>query len=357
MKTVRFENKGNRNFATALRKNINGFFKDKELSTKGDWRMMVKTAVMLSIYLAPFFMLLLFPLSAWMIFPLAVVAGLGMAGTGMSVMHDAAHDSFSHRRWLNKLLSGTMYLIGGNVFTWKVQHNVLHHTYTNIAGYDEDIKTKTVIRLSKHAPLRKFHRFQHIYGPFFYSLMTLSKLFGDFRQLWIYNKTGITVKQNSKPTSEFIKLIVTKAAYLVLAIGLILFFTNHSWWIVLLGFLVMHLTAGFILSVIFQMAHIVEDAHQPVPDEHGTVENEWAIHELNTTVNFSTGNRFLTWVTGGLNYQIEHHLFPNICHMHYRKISPIVERTAIEFGLNYNRNATFISAIRSHIRTLKMLGR
>jgi linoleoyl-CoA desaturase len=336
---------------------VNNYFKEKNISTKGDWKMLLKSAVMLTFYIAPYFVLLFLPVPGWMIFPLAILAGMGMAGTGMSVMHDAAHDSFSKKRWLNKLLSGTMYIIGGNVFNWKVQHNVMHHTYTNIEGFDEDIATKTVIRLSKHAPLKKFHRFQHWYALFFYSLMTLSKLFSDFRQLWKYNKSGITKQQNAKPSVEYMKLIGTKAVYIFSAIVILLLFTHLAWWLILLGFLVMHFTASMIMSVVFQMAHIVEGADQPLPGKSGNMENEWAIHELNTTINFSPQNHFLTWIIGGLNFQIEHHLFPNICHIHYRKISPIVERTAMEFGVNYNRNASFISAMGSHMRTLKTLGR
>lgn len=357
MKAIRFETQGGLAFTATLRKNVNNYFKEQNLSSKGGSTMIIKSVVMLSFYLVPYFILLFFSIPIWMIFTLSLMAGLGMAGTGMSVMHDAAHGTFSKRRWLNKGLSWTIYLIGGNVFTWKVQHNVLHHAYTNIEGFDEDIQTKAVIRLSKHAPVRRFHRFQHYYALFFYSLMTLSKLFADFRQLYRYNRSGITKQQNARPAAEFIKLVTTKCAYIFAAIGLLIIFTSVPWWIILIAFLIMHLTAGIFLSVIFQMAHVVVGTDQPLPDTNGSIENEWAIHELNTTMNFAPTNRFLTWVIGGLNFQVEHHLFPNICHVHYRKIAPIVERTASEFGLSYKRNETFTGAFRSHILMLKTLGK
>ncbi|HXP51255.1 MAG TPA: fatty acid desaturase, partial [Bacteroidia bacterium] len=128
------------------------------------------------------------------------------------------------------------------------------------------------------------------------------------------------------------------------------------WWQVLLGFFIMHWVAGCILSTVFQMAHVVEGAEQPMPDKTGIIHQDWAIHELHTTSDFARGNKFLNWYVGGLNFQIEHHLFPQISHVHYKNIAPIVEQTAKEFGLNYNLKPTFRSALASHIRRLKELG-
>jgi linoleoyl-CoA desaturase len=357
MKTIKFINKDRLQFAATLRKKVNAYFKEKKISTKGNGSMIVKAAIMLGLYLIPFAAILIFPMSAWLLILLSVVMGIGMAGTGMAVMHDGAHESFSKKGWLNKCVGNTMYLLGGNVFNWKMQHNIFHHTFTNIDGFDEDIRSRVVIRMSQEAPLRKIHRFQFVYAFFLYSLMTLSKLVGDFFQLNEYNKTGVTKEQNAKPRKETLKLIASKALYLIVWVGLPLLLTSFLWWQVLLGFLVMHLVGGIIMSVVFQMAHVVEGANQPVPDVNGNIDNEWAIHELVTTANFSRKNRFLSWCIGGLNFQIEHHLFPNICHIHYRKIAPIVKETAHEFGLPYNEKRTFFNALMSHVRTLKELGK
>lgn len=357
MKTVKFVNKDRMQFAATLRKKVNLYFKEKQISSKGNGGMLVKAGVMLGLYLVPFILLLIFPMSAWMLLLLSVVMGVGMSGIGMAVMHDGAHGSFSKKGWLNNLFGNSMYLIGGNVFNWKMQHNIFHHTFTNINGYDEDIRSRVVIRMSHQEPLKKYHRFQYLYVFFFYSLMTLSKLVGDFFQLREYNKTGLTKEQNAKPGKEFLKLITSKTLYLAIAIGLPLLLTSFLWWQVLLGFLVMHLTAGIIMSVVFQMAHVVEGADQPVLDAQGNIDNEWAIHELLTTANFSRKSRLMSWFIGGLNFQIEHHLFPNICHVHYRKIAPIVKQTAIEFGLPYNEKKTFVHALISHIKMMKELGR
>jgi linoleoyl-CoA desaturase len=356
MKTIKFVSNDRSQFTTELRKNVNNYFKEKNISTKGNWRMVLKSIAMLSLYLVPFLTILLLPVSGWMIFPLFALMGIGMAGIGMSVMHDAAHGSSTEKKWLNKLLSHTIYMIGGSVFTWNIQHNVKHHTFTNIKGHDEDINTKAIIRLSNQAPLKKIHRFQYIYAFLFYTLMTVAKLFNDFGQLADYNKTGYTEKQNAKPKNELAKLIFFKLLYLFICIGLPILVGGFSWWMVLIGFFIMHLIAGGIMSVVFQMAHIAEGVEQPTLNTEGNIENEWAIHELETTANFAKDNRVLGWFIGGLNFQIEHHLFPNICHVHYRNISPIVERTAKDFGLNYNSKPTFLKAIISHTKMLKVLG-
>jgi linoleoyl-CoA desaturase len=357
MKTIKFIDKDRVQFAATLRKKVNNYFKEKKISTKGNSGMIVKAAVMLGLYLIPFAAILIFPMSVWLMILLSVIMGIGMAGTGMAVMHDGAHGSFSKKGWLNKFFGNTMYLLGGNVFNWKMQHNIFHHTFTNISGYDEDIRSRVVIRMSQETPLNKVHRYQHFYALFLYSLMTLSKLVGDFFQLSEYNKTGVTKEQNAKPRKEYFKLILSKVIYAALAIGLPLLLTSFLWWQILLGFLAMHLVAGIIMSVVFQMAHVVEGANQPVPDVNGNIENEWAIHELVTTANFAKRSRLLSWFIGGLNFQIEHHLFPNICHMHYRKIAPIVKETAKEFGLPYNEKKTFLDAFISHVKMLKELGR
>lgn len=122
------------------------------------------------------------------------------------------------------------------------------------------------------------------------------------------------------------------------------------------GFLFGHMVAGMVLTVIFQLAHTVEGTAHPLPDQQGNIENSWAVHQLCTTVNFARNNRLLSFYIGGLNFQVEHHLFPKICHVHYPKLAPIVERTAREYGIPYMENRTFMEAFMSHVRTLQRFG-
>jgi linoleoyl-CoA desaturase len=357
MRTLKFIGKNRNEFTIALRKNVNDYFKEKGISTKGNISMVFKSIILISLYTVPFVLMLTLPLYSWTIFPLSFIMGVGMAGIGMGVMHDAIHGSFSNKKWINNLFGSTCYIIGGNPFTWRVQHNVLHHTYTNIDGFDEDIEPKGSLRLSKHTPLKKIHRFQHIYAFFLYCFMSLSRTFRDIPQLIKYCRAGFDKQQGSTLRTEMIKLILSKTIYLGIIIGFPFIFSSYSWWMIALGFLIMHATAGFFMGTVFQMAHVVEEVEQPLPDEKDIVANEWAIHELETTANFGRNSRLFAWIIGGLNFQVEHHLFPNICHVHYKAISPIVERTVKEYGLRYNENRTFLTALGSHVRMLKALGK
>jgi len=359
MKAIKFvsNNTRQKQFALAVRKNVNDYFRQKGISTKGNLPMVIQTIVMLSIYIIPFVLLFIIPMNAWFAMLISILMGTGMAGIGMCVMHDAVHGSYSHKKWVNKMLGGTMYLLGSNVFNWKIQHNYLHHSYTNIEGFDEDIASKGPIRLSQYAPLKKIHHYQYIHAFFFYGLMTISKLINDFTQLIEYNKSGIIRQYQLNPVFEYMKMVTVKIIYLFVFIGLPILFTSFSWWQILLGFFIMHWTAGCILSTVFQMAHVVEGAEQLLPNAEGVIDEGWAVHELRSTSDFGRNNLFLNYYIGGLNFQIEHHLFPNICHIHYRKIAPIVENTAREFNFRYNLKPSFMSALHSHIHRLKELGK
>jgi linoleoyl-CoA desaturase len=353
---IKFVNRDQSAFFPTLRKRVNHYFRDNHITRYGNRELFIKSAVLIGVYLLSYVLILTLSVSAWWLLPFAVLMGLAKAGIGMSVMHDALHGSYSRNARVNRLMGSTIYLLGGNALVWKIQHNVLHHTYTNIHGMDEDIGTKVVIRLSDKAPLHSYHRFQHIYVFFLYSLMTLLLMTNDFTKMLNYNRKGMIGQQRASLGKEYTRLVALKMVYLFFMLGLPVIVTSLLWWQVMIGFLVMHFTTGFVLSVIFQMAHIVEGAHQPMPNEEGNMENAWAIHQLQTTANFSPKNRFLNWFVGGLNYQVEHHLFPNISHIHYRKISKIVQETAGEFGLTYNVKPTFRSAIGSHVRMLRTLG-
>lgn len=359
MKTVKFVclDERQRQFAAAVRKNVNDYFKEKGISTKGNLFLVIQSIAMLAIYIVPFVLIMTTPMILSIAILMVILMGIGMAGVGMCVMHDGVHGSYSKKDWVNNLAGATMFLLGSSVLNWKIQHNVLHHTYTNIEGNDEDIAVRGPIRLSEHAPLLKTHRFQYIHAFFFYGLMTIFKLTKDFAQLARYNKAGLTRQHHSNAGIEYIKMIAVKLLYLFVFIGLPILFTTFSWWQVLIGFFIMHWVGGLIMSAIFQMAHVVEGAVQPLPNAEGIIETEWAVHELRTTSDFARNNLFFNWYAGGLNFQIEHHLFPNICHVHYRSIAPIVENTAKQFGFVYNLKPTFADALASHIRRLKELGK
>ena len=355
--SLRFSRKDPKQFFRTLNKRVNHYFKENQVAKTGNWKLWVKTVVMFSLLIAPYVLVLTLNFSLWLKLGLCVVMGIGMAGVGMNVMHDGNHGSFSKHPWINKFMGSSIYFLAGNVFNWKVQHNVLHHTYTNILGHDEDLEAGRILRFSNHAEWFPHHKFQHYYSIFLYGLLTINwAIFTDFQQMKRYTKRKLSYAHSKKPSLQWIGLILTKIMYFSVWIVLPMIFIDAPWWAILIGFVVMHYTAGLILSLVFQLAHVIGDAEMLEAPQTGTMKNTWAIHQLLTTVNFSTKNRFINWFTGGLNHQIEHHIFPHISHIHYTKIGEIVKKTAKEFNLPYNEYKTTRSALFSHFKFLKQMG-
>lgn len=356
--SVKFNNKLNAEFVKAVRTNVNRYFKDNNISRFANLQMKVKTGAMLAIYFLPFILMLSGAIEAvWIHYLLWAIMGFGMGGIGLSIMHDANHGAYSKNPKVNKWVGNVIVLVGGYSPNWKFQHNVLHHSYTNVEGHDEDIDAGNLLRFSPHTERRGAHRFQHIYAWALYTLMTiLWATTKDFKQLVRYREEGMEKYTGKSFATMMAEVVLTKLFYYAYMIGLPLIFAPVSWVVILTGWLLMQLIAGFILAAIFQPAHVIPTSEYPMPDDKGVIEENWAIHQLYTTSNFAPNNKLLCWFVGGLNFQVEHHLFPNICHIHYKKISKIVENTAKEFGLPYYSQPTFRRALIEHGKMLKRLG-
>lgn len=347
-----------RTFTATLNKRVNEYFKTHNLSRYGNSEMVIKTIVMFGLYLIPYALILTGVVTTTgMLLMMTIIMSLGLAGIGLSVMHDANHGAYSSKRWLNTSIGYSMNFIGANAFNWKMQHNVLHHSYTNVHEEDEDISPRGVLRLSPHSDWKRIHKYQFIYAWFLYGLMTLIWMtIRDFTRLVKYHKNGMARLHNHNITREWLILIGSKVLYTAYIFIIPLFITSLAWLQILIGIVIMHYIAGFILAIIFQPAHVIEGTEYPLPNEQRTLENNWAVHQLLTTTNFGNRNKGFSWFVGGLNFQIEHHLFPNICHVHYRKIAGIVKATAHEYGLPYKSSRTFLGALAGHARLLKQLG-
>ena len=355
--SLRFSRKDSKKFFKTLNQRVNNYFKKNKIKKTGNWKLYLKTLVMFSILIAPYCLVFTLDINLWYKLPLCILMGIGMAGVGMNVMHDGNHGSFSKHSWINELMGSSIYILAGNVFNWKVQHNILHHTYTNIHGHDEDLEAGKILRFSRHSKWFPHHKFQHFYSVFLYGLLTINwAFFADFQQMKRYTAQKLSYLNSKSPSLQWIGLIITKILYFSIWLIIPIIFLDAPWWAIIIGFIAMHYTAGLILSLVFQLAHVIEGAEMPKPDNSGTMKNTWAIHQLLTTVNFSTKNSFINWFTGGLNHQIEHHIFPNISHIHYNKIGMIVKKTAQEFNLPYNEYKTTRSALFSHFRFLKQMG-
>jgi len=346
----------NNNFFNTLKKRVNQYFEKAQISKHANFSMVLKTVVLLSTYIGCFIFLVSFkPVFGFAIL-IWFLMGLAISGIGMSVMHDANHGAYSANKNINKFLGWTLNLAGGTVHNWKLQHNILHHTYTNISNMDDDIDAKVILRLSPHTLFKKFHRLQYVYALMVYSMATLYWVLGkDFVQMHKYTKNGVNPKSKAENRLILLNIVLVKLFYLGIIIGFPIA-VGFPVWQVIVGFLTMHFTAGIVLTVIFQLAHSVEGTTHPLPTNDGFIENSWAIHQMNTTVNFARNNKILSWYVGGLNFQVEHHLFPKICHVHYPKIAEIVKQTADEFGVPYLENKTFFKAVASHFRLLRKFG-
>jgi len=354
---VKFANTAKTDFFNTVRRRVDAYFEEKGISKHGNAKMVLKTISMFALFYGPYLLIISGAFDPWAMFAFACFMGIGNAGIGMSVMHDANHGGYSASSTVNRWIGYSINLIGGNAFTWKIQHNVLHHTFTNIYHHDEDLDPSGSMRFTPDAEIKPLHRFQHFYATFLYGVMTLVwVLHKDFLQLARYNEKGLIKGTRGTYRRELLVMIGSKVIYYIILLVIPMMLLDITFWQWLIAFLAHHFIAGVILGYVFQMAHVVESVSFPKPNTQNTIENEWAIHQMYTTANFARFNKLVSWYVGGLNYQVEHHLFPKICHVHYPSISEIVKKTAAEFNLPYNDTPTFWGALVSHFRLMRDLG-
>ena len=356
MKVAKFDNTHSKEFLVDLRSSIDDYFKKHNKTRFGNANMVFKTVFMFTIYFVPYFLIVSNLVSSSLVYWLLwVLMGIGTAGIGLSVMHDANHGAYSKNKLVNRLLGISLNLLGGSAKNWKIQHNRLHHTYTNIHDMDPDISPMGLLRFSPKAELKKIHKYQYIYAWLLYGLMTFSwATTKEFKQLNDFLKHKVIGKKEYR--SLMIEMVAWKVIYYAYIFVIPFFLGNISFWFWVLCFMSMHYVAGLILSTIFQTAHVMPDCDYPEVKK-GTIENNWAIHQLETTSNYAPKSKLFSWFVGGLNFQIEHHLFPNVCHVHYKALSKIVKRKSEEHDLPYYTYKSYFKALSEHTKMLKQLGK
>ena len=352
---IKFTNQHDTNFYVTIKRRVDQYFKETGKSKKANGVMIRKTLFILSIFALTYILLISNLFSPGWLLVLAIIHGFFTALIGLNITHDAMHGAYSSKPKVNYRIGLFFNLIGANDYMWKISHNLLHHSFTNIADHDADIDQLPVLRLNTKQELWWIHRFQYIYVFFFYSLTTIAWVFfRDFAEFFHPKVNGY--KRSERPAREFGRMILFKSIYYLIFVGIPFLVIDLPWQYILFGFIVMHLVEGITLALVFQLAHIVEGTEFPLPDEEGNMESSWAAHQMETTADFACENEWCNYLFGGLNFQIEHHLFPNICHVHYKNLAPIVRETAYEFGLPYHEHKTYIGALQSHIKTLKEFG-
>ncbi|WP_458071397.1 fatty acid desaturase family protein [Rhodanobacter sp. BL-MT-08] len=344
---------GDNRFHRELRRRVDAQFRDSGTRQRDSAAMFLKTAVILAAFAASYIALVFFADNGWQALAISVVLGTAVAGIGFNVMHDGGHQAYSDRRWVNRLMALTLDLVGGSSYIWQWKHARFHHTWVNVAGHDSDIDLGVLGRLSPEQPWRPWHRWQHLYLWVLYGVTAIRwHVYGDFRDM-------ITGTVGERPFDrprrwDLAGFVIGKLVFFMLAFGLPLFF--HSIGAVLLFYTTTSAVAGVLLALVFQMAHVVEEADFPAPNTASRqMDTPWAIHQLETTVDFSRDSRVLSWLIGGLNFQIEHHLFPRISHVHYPAVARVVEATCREYGITYRTHRSFAAGIASHYRWLRRL--
>ena len=350
---VTFNNK-QKVFFNALKEEVDAYFDKNGLKKTGNWKLYSKTLILLPSAILLYCLLMLVPMHWAVSSTLWVMFGLNMAAIGFNVMHDACHGSFSTKNWVNEVLGLTNNFLGGNAFLWKLKHNIIHHTYTNVDGVDDDINNMPFMRQCTSQPWKPMHRFQSVYMFILYGFTSLFMFFMDYVKY--FSKKIHTTPLKKMDLKEHVIFWGGKIFFIAFYIVLPIILLGWKGW--LIGFVISQFTLGLTLAVVFQLAHVVEHAEfEAAGIDPVKIENEWAIHQIKTTANFAFSNKIITWFVGGLNYQIEHHLFPRISHIHYPAISEIVKATCERFELNYIYFPSTRAAVASHVRFMNQMGK
>jgi len=341
-------------FQIELRRRVEEFFTNTGRPQRDNPKMYVKTAIIMTVFAVSYGLLVFYAATWWQTLLFSIILGLSMAEIGFNVQHDGGHQAYSNHAWINKLMAMTLDLLGGSSYIWYWKHGAFHHTYPNIAGYDTDIDLGFFGRLSPLQKRYSFHRWQHFYLWPLYGFMAIKwQLVEDFQAV-ITGRIG--ERRVPRPKGwEMVLFIGGKAVFLSFAIVIPLLF--HPFWMVALFYVIVSFVLGIALSVVFQVVHVVEEAEFPLPrTDTGHIEKAWAIHQVETAVDYARKSRIVAWLVGGLNFQIEHHLFPRICHVNYPLISNLVEMICKEHGVRYVEHKSFADGVASHFRWLRRMG-
>jgi linoleoyl-CoA desaturase len=343
-------------FQRKLQERVNDYFAKNKIVRKADKSMIWKTFFSMGFYVLVYVVILFGSISNIGVhFFFWGLLGLGQTFIGMCVMHDKVHGAYTKNKFASFLLEIPILLIGVESKIWCIEHNIIHHNYTNVNGIDQDINPRFFFRFSKDQPKRWFHRFQHIYATFLYGLMVIEWItWKDFLKVRKYYSMGL-LKTGWETVWLTLQILVKKLVFFTVFLVIPLLVLPLPNYLIVIMFLTMVVVSGVTMTIIFQLAHVVPNVEFADVDRGEQV--NWHLHQLRTTSNFAMNNKVITFFLGGLNFQIEHHLFPDVCHVHYQSLSKIVQHTAKECEYPYHFNDTFFNAVLNHYSMLKELGK
>lgn len=334
-------------FKKELQNQIDAYFASgrSRHATRALW---VKAAFWLTSVFALWGVLVFAPIPAWLGAVLSLLAGFAIAQVGFNVGHDAIHGSLSANPNVNAIFARSFDVMGASSRMWSWAHNVVHHTYTNVPGTDHDLEPGFYLHFYRRGARGFLHRFQHVYawGLYFFTMI-----------VWVFKKDFVQLVERGAQTTrrDVIDVIAGKLLHWAFWLGVPMWLSPFAWWQVIIGYVLVLAMTGFTAAVVFQLAHVVEGPDFPHA-KNDLLEGDFYAHQLKTTANFAPGSAVATFFTGGLNHQVEHHLFPRVAHIHYPQLAPIVKACAEKHGVPYLAHPTFLAAVASHVRQLKKFG-
>lgn len=353
-------------FYPTLRRRVVERLEEKGLSRRGSAEIWIKATLLILWFWSSLIMAITTTDNYWHACLWSICWGISGAFVGTCIQHDGNHGAFSRWPLLNKAAGWTQDMMGASAFTWEFQHMLGHHPYTNLLDTQENqnnqesdpdvFSSYPLMRMHPQNEVKPFHKYQHLYAPFLFGLMTLSKCYQQDVEV-VLSKKLYHLDANCRYGStwnvlRFWGMKVLSAAYCVvwpcythgIAKGLFLCFIGHF-------------ACGELLATMFIVNHVIDgvsfahDGAEKPYDRKGNTPmeaiartpgktpdvplNDWAAVQCQTSVNWSKGSWFWNHFSGGLSHQIEHHLFPSICHTHYVHIQDVVETTCQEFGVPY----------------------
>lgn len=333
-----------------LKRLVNDYLSKTPLEAIGPRQMYYKSAFLVCCWITAYTLLLTVGPSYWFVGVISLVTLLILTcGLEFCIMHDASHFTFSSHRWLNKVaLNLALSVLGACPLSWHQEHVVRHHGHTNILGSDPDVYASHVLRLHPDDKWHWWHQWQHYYGMPLFSFMWLHWVYND-----LVNAIFNTYQLSRRRYWLFWTLIfVGLIPHIIL--GLVIpYLAFKDIWVVGIGYVLFFMSLSIVMAMTFVLAHVSDG--QTFYQSHDDIQKDWAVHQLETTADFAVNNRFLIFLLGGLNFQVEHHIFPAICHLHYPQIQKIVKKYCNEHGVRYHEEETLWGALRSHVVHLKTM--
>jgi linoleoyl-CoA desaturase len=339
-------------FPKVLRRRLDKFFAEGNISPKADRSMWVKITAGLAVLVGSWIALYAFRPGSWKFIALYVLGGLAQTFLLLNIAHDSNHNAISSVPSINKTLNYVFDICGISSYMWRILHHRGHHSCINLQGEDDALTGRGIFRFTPHEPRARWHRFQHLYALFFYAMFSLDYVFvRDFECFFF--PTHDYLKTAKHPVKEYAILFAGKAFYFTYMLILPVVLLRRSPLLVAAAFVLVHLIVGLSVSLVFQTTHTIDSTYFPL--SRNEFDNS-VYHIFATTADYATSNPVVGWLAGGLNHHIAHHLCPYVCHTHYAPLTRIVRETAEEFRIPYRQHPTMTRAIWHHLILLKQLG-